>query len=307
MSHATTPVPRQEQVPVVPEQKQGHGFMNPTNINDALQIAELLSQSTLVPDDYRGKPNDILVAMELGAEVGLGTLQSLQNISVIGKRPAIWGDALKGLVLGSPLCEYVNEWWDENEQKAYCEAKRTGYPEPHVVSFGIEDARNAGLISGQKVSYSWKTNPKRMCQMRARGFCLRDQFADVLKGLSKLNLADERNVRDINASPDKGVMERGTSKPQVIDSDAEEEERGDKDIPAADSAGSDEATRLAVNMLAEQILCAKTQKEMKGLQKQIVALPDQHQTELVAMWNDQLKVIRSRLGKQKEQEPADDS
>lgn len=44
----------------------------------------------------------------------------------------------------------------------------------------MSDAKLAGLLSK---SGTWKTYPQRMLQMRARSWCLRDQFADLLCGL----------------------------------------------------------------------------------------------------------------------------
>ena len=58
----------------------------------------------------------------------------------------------------------------------------------------MEDAKLAGLTTRSPV---WKSYPKRMLQMRARGFALRDQFADALKGLSS---AEEVRDYDIKKS-----------------------------------------------------------------------------------------------------------
>jgi hypothetical protein len=49
-----------------------------------------------------------------------------------------------------------------------------------VAKFSVEDAKRAGLWGKQG---PWSAYPKRMMQMRARGFALRDAFPDVLKGL----------------------------------------------------------------------------------------------------------------------------
>src|SRR6185437_10998228 len=43
----------------------------PTNFSEALQFADRLAKSELVPKAFQGKPQDVLVAMQLGAEVGL--------------------------------------------------------------------------------------------------------------------------------------------------------------------------------------------------------------------------------------------
>jgi hypothetical protein len=62
---------------------------------------------------------------------------------------------------------------------AVCIAKRRGRT-PVTVRFSVEDAKRAGLWGKQG---PWTQYPKRMMAMRARGFALRDAFADVLKGL----------------------------------------------------------------------------------------------------------------------------
>ena len=63
---------------------------------------------------------------------------------------------------------------------ATCTAKRRGYEKPTVVRFSVADAKKAGLWGK---SGPWSQYSKRMLQLRARGFALRDAFPDVLKGL----------------------------------------------------------------------------------------------------------------------------
>lgn len=149
----------------------------PRNFEEAWRLAEILADSELVPKDYRGKPGNCLVAIQWGNEVGLSALQSLQNIAVINGRPSMWGDALLALVRSSPLCEFVVE--SDDGTTATCRVKRRGEPEQSR-TFSVEDAKTAGLHGKQG---PWQQYPKRMRQMRARAFALRDVFADVLKGI----------------------------------------------------------------------------------------------------------------------------
>lgn len=152
--------------------------LSPRTLEEAMRMCDLLSKSDLVPRDFQGKPGNMLVAIQWGAEVGLKPLQAMQNIAVINGRPSLWGDGMLALVLASPVCEYVQEW-DEGDT-AYCRVKRRGGTEK-ITAFSAADAKTAGL-SGK--SGPWSQYPKRMRQMRARGFALRDQFADVLKGMA---------------------------------------------------------------------------------------------------------------------------
>ena len=150
--------------------------------DDAFRFAKMVASSEFAPKDFRGKPESCLLAVQHGSEVGLGPMQSLQSIAVINGRPSVWGDAALALVMGSPVCEYVRETvtGDGDAMVATCEAKRRGYPQPTTVAFSVADAKKAGLWGK---SGPWTQYPRRMLQLRARGFALRDAFPDVLKGL----------------------------------------------------------------------------------------------------------------------------
>ncbi|MPS93780.1 MAG: hypothetical protein E2583_08845 [Comamonas sp.] len=151
--------------------------LSPQNFEQALTFSNYLADSDMVPKDFKGKPGNCLIAMQWGAELGLKPLQSLQNLAVINGRPALWGDAVIALVLSSPVCEYVTE--EDDGHTATCRVKRKGAPE-QVRTFSMEDAQKAGLAGKQG---PWSQYPKRMRQMRARAFALRDVFPDVLRGM----------------------------------------------------------------------------------------------------------------------------
>jgi len=152
------------------------------SFDDAFRFSKMVAASEFAPKDFRGKPESCLLAIQHGSEVGLSPMQSLQSIAVINGRPTIWGDAALALVQSSPVCEYVREYTEGEGDGlvAVCEAKRRGYPQPTVVRFSMADAKRAGLAGK---SGPWSSYPARMCALRARGFALRNAFADALRGL----------------------------------------------------------------------------------------------------------------------------
>lgn len=158
------------------------------------RFAERAARSTMVPKDYLGKPDNIILAVQLGSEIGLAPMQALQNVSVIGGRPSVWGDAMLALCRRHPLCEDVVERVEGtgDAATAFCLVKRRGATEV-VGKFSVADAKKAGLWGK---AGPWQQYPTRMLQMRARAFALRDAFPDVLKGL---HVAEE--VMDIPAEP----------------------------------------------------------------------------------------------------------
>ncbi len=150
--------------------------LSPQTFDQALTFSKYLADSDLVPKDFKGKPANCLIAMQWGAELGLKPLQAIQNIAIINGRPALWGDAVIALVRGSPACEYITE--SDDGTTAVCRVKRKGEDE-QVRTFSIQDATTAGLAGKN----TWAQYPKRMRQMRARAFALRDVFPDVLRGM----------------------------------------------------------------------------------------------------------------------------
>jgi len=152
------------------------------SVTDAMKFSETVANSDFAPKDFRGKPASCMLAIQCGAEIGLAPLQSLQSIAVVNGRPSVYGDAALAVCKASAVCEYVIESieGDGEQMVATCTAQRRGYPQPTVVKFSVSDAKKASLWGK---SGPWSQYPRRMLQMRARGFALRDAFPDVLKGL----------------------------------------------------------------------------------------------------------------------------
>jgi hypothetical protein len=167
----------------------------PATLTEAMAFSEMLAKSSMVPRAYQGKAEDVLVAMQWGREIGLAPLQALQNIAVINGKPSVYGDAAMALVQASPVCEDIEETIEGEgtpNPVAVCIAKRKGR-KPVVARFSLEDAKRAGLWGKPG---PWQAYPKRMMQMRARGFALRDAFPDILKGLITVEEAQDYPDRD---------------------------------------------------------------------------------------------------------------
>jgi hypothetical protein len=169
--------------------------------DDAFRFAKMVAASDFAPKDFRGKPESCLLAIQHGSEVGLSPMQSLQSIACINGRPSVWGDAALALVIGSPVCEYVRETVDGegDAMVATCEAKRRGYEQASVVRFSVADAKKAGLWGK---TGPWQSYSRRMLQMRARSFALRDAFPDVLRGL--VTAEEAQDYPETPAAVDRG-------------------------------------------------------------------------------------------------------
>ncbi len=192
-----------------------------------------------------------MVAILHGMEVGLTPMAAIQSIAVINGRPTIYGDGAMGLVLNSPVCDWVEETetgtFPNDDYKAICRAKRKSSPKIITGEFSIADAKRARLWDtrekvsrrGKNGNYEalndspWFKYPKRMLKFRAR-WALRDGFADVLKGL---HLREE--VEDMEAAPatpaEPATVRRAPAPPSETKPEATEvvtEEKAADDPPA---------------------------------------------------------------------------
>ena len=73
------------------QQPQG---LVPQSLADVKTFSDIITRSSLCPDQYRNKPQDVFVAILMGLDLGLSPMQAVQNIAVINGRPCLWGDAM---------------------------------------------------------------------------------------------------------------------------------------------------------------------------------------------------------------------
>ena len=169
------------------------------SLEDAFRFANAVAASGFAPRGME-KPEAILVAIQLGAELGLTPMSALQNIAVINGRPAIYGDAALALVRSSGLLEVFREEEVGEAGKdtlgIKVTAKRKGFDEA-TETFTVADAKLSKLWGK---AGPWSDYPKRMLKFRARGFLLRDQFGDILKGLRTAEEARDIPA-EINVTP----------------------------------------------------------------------------------------------------------
>lgn len=152
----------------------------PQNLGQAMELAKLIADSDLAPKDYRGKAGNVLIAVQMGQEVGLSPMTAIQSIAVINGKPGLYGDVGKAILLKNGFV--IEEDDVEVIRKTgagRCRITRPGHP-PCERTFSKEAAKVAGLLGK---SGPWTTYPERQMAWRAFWFAARDIAADVLKGL----------------------------------------------------------------------------------------------------------------------------
>ncbi len=177
------------------------------SMEDLARFCSAVVASRLAPKDF-STPEAVMVAVQHGAELGLAPMQSLQSICVINGRPSVWGDAAAALCRAHPDCvDIVEEIGDDS---ATCTVKRRGCIDVKR-TFTVADATKASLW---KKSGPWTQYPKRMLQMRARSWALRDAFPDALKGVGIREEVQDYSRQEA-AKPTKGIVLPDDPKPEL--------------------------------------------------------------------------------------------
>ncbi len=224
--------------------------LQPNSFGELVQFAKMAASSDLMPRDYKGKPENIMIAVQMGSEVGLSPMQAIQNIAVVNGRPSLWGDAMLALVRRDPRCLDVAEHieGDGDARVAVCVVKRAN-ASPITGRFSVDNAKKAGLWGKPG---PWQQYPERMMQMRARGFALRDAFPDVLKGLQS---AEE--ARDIPAEPHREPPHAGPTIEARVEPAS--------DIPTLDEPPPTERKRTKRELLRDKLVGCFSRDDVAAL------------------------------------------
>jgi len=184
----------------------GHRGVELRSLDDFYRFAQYVIAARMAPKGIENEAG-VLIALQRGAEVGLLPMQSLQSIYMVANQPHLYGDAPKAIVEASGLMEDCKEFeegkYPEPTYKWVCKVKRRGR-DWRVSEFSIADAKTAQLWEKKSTSGApspWVLYPKRMLMWRARGYALRDEFSDVLKGFPIRELANDEDAAFAGAKP----------------------------------------------------------------------------------------------------------
>jgi len=187
--------------------KAGADMYLPSNKSEAFKLAESFSKSAFCPAAYRNKPADVYLAMAYGSQIGLNPLLAVQNIAIVNGKPSVYGDALTAIAQGHHETESYEDGYRE-DGTAFCKITRKG--RTICREFSVEMAKRAGLWGKN----TWAQYPERMLLWRARGWAIRDSFADVLMGLWSVEEAhDDSRDTNRNVTPEQPKVAAATTEP----------------------------------------------------------------------------------------------
>ena len=148
------------------------------------QMAQALSQSTIVPKDYQGNQANAMVAIEIANRLQTSPLMVMQNLYVISGRPSWSAQFLIASVNGSGKYDMELQY-DEKSDKdgkpfsCQCWTMKDGRKVSGPV-IDMEMAKAEGWYG--KAGSKWKTMPQIMLRYRAASFFARMNCPEMTLG-----------------------------------------------------------------------------------------------------------------------------
>lgn len=172
-----------------PQQIQPHGYgpgpsmpsglmatSQTMNLQDKVAYAKLLCDADLLPDAYKGKPANVLLAMEYGEGIGLpNAYMAILGCAVIKGRPSPYAATLAALV--NARGHQLEISGDDTHAQATLTRRDNG--KVYRAEWDMAKAKKAGLTS----SDMYTKYPGVMLKRRATAEVIRDGCPEVLYGL----------------------------------------------------------------------------------------------------------------------------
>lgn len=151
--------------------------------NQSLQMAQQLSKSNLIPESYRGKPAECIIAIDIGNRLNLSPLVVMQNSQVVHGKFTWTGSACKAMIDGC----------GKYQSTRYVEVGQEGTDDYGVYLEAIDNYGN--IVKGVPVTIGmakaegwydrnpkWKSMKSLMLRYRASAFFMRTECASIAMG-----------------------------------------------------------------------------------------------------------------------------
>lgn len=182
---APPPVEEETQLAIVkPKGEIANVWSDKDAFNQTLRAAQMLAQTNIIPESYRGKPQDCFVALEMANRMNVSPIVVMQNMFVVKGKPSWSGQACTMLINAcgkfiSPTPVYFGTEGTE-DRGCYLTAIRASDGEVvNGTKVTIQMAKAEGWMSNPK----WRNMPDLMLAYRAAAFFARVHCPEALMGV----------------------------------------------------------------------------------------------------------------------------
>lgn len=169
------------------------GLVQTKDLTEEARVAQMMLSSRALPTHFENV-QQVIMAMQFLKSHKINPMIGLRQTMIVNGSISVWGNLPLAIVQNSGQLESIKEFIIDKDYKeicfdnknlnaelyaGVCIIKRLGKSEV-TKTFTVDEAKKAGLW-GVKV---WAKYPQRMIQMRTRSLALKDEFSDIIEGLS---------------------------------------------------------------------------------------------------------------------------
>lgn len=225
-----------------------HALTHRPSLDEQWRFAEALAGAGLLPEAYRQRPANVLLAMQKAEQHGIHLMTALEGFTPIKGKLFMEAATMRALIQGAG---HRFDVVDQTRERCVIESQRRGETMVFRDEYDIEDARLGGLLTND----NYKKHPKRMLLARCTSQAGNAHFADVLKGttytpedfgLTGGQLSEETVAAAASEAPAAAAILAGAVH-SAEDAGAEYEAIG-RNI--ADASGADDLNAVAARIAA---------------------------------------------------------
>ena len=174
---------------------------NKDQFNQLLRAAQMLSQTSIIPQSYQNKPQDCFVAIEMANRMGVSPMVVMQNMYVVKGKPSWAGQACTMLINSCGKFKDVKHIYtgEKGKPNRGCYVTATRISDGSQVD-GVEVTMQMAQSEGWTSNSKWRNMPELMLAYRASAFFARVYCPEAMMGVQTAEEVYDADSPPINAA-----------------------------------------------------------------------------------------------------------
>ena len=174
---------------------------NKDQFNQLLRAAQMLSQTSIIPQSYQNKPQDCFVAIEMANRMGVSPMVVMQNMYVVKGKPSWAGQACTMLINSCGKFKDVKHVYtgEKGKPNRGCYVTATRISDGSQVD-GVEVTMQMAQAEGWTSNSKWRNMPELMLAYRASAFFARVYCPEAMMGVQTAEEVYDADSTPINAA-----------------------------------------------------------------------------------------------------------
>lgn len=188
----------------------GNVWNNKAAFDQALRTATMLAKSTLVPQNYQGRPQDCFIAVDMAARMNTSPIFVMQNLYVVKGKPSWAGQACMAMINSCGKFRDVKHVYtgQKGSDNRGCYVTAIRISDGEVVN-GTEVTIALAKAEGWTSNSKWRNMPEQMLGYRAASFFARMYCPEAMMGLQTYEEVEDAEPKRSGAADLTNALKEG--------------------------------------------------------------------------------------------------